>query len=391
MDEGTLGVHKIELVVNAGKSLGDGSGVGNHTDGTLDLGQIASGDHHRWLVVDTTLESSRAPVNELDGTLGLDGGNGGVDILGDNISTVHETACHVLSVTRIALGHHVGRLKDRVGNLSNGEGLVEGLLRRDDGSVRSKHEVDARVRNQVGLELGNVNVKGSIETKRSSQRTDNLSDQTVQVGVGRSLNVKVATTDIVQSLVVKAESTVSVLQKCVGGQHGVVRLDNSSRHLRRRRDSERKLGLATVVNRKTLQKKRSETRSGTSSSGMEDKETLKTGTVVSKLSDAVQDGVNNLLSNGVVTTGVIVGSILLSRDDLLRVVELGVSSCADFVTDSGFQIDVDSTGDVLARLGLAEEGVEGVVSGTNGGVGGHVTIRSDSMLKAVELPAVVSG
>jgi deoxyribose-phosphate aldolase len=67
---------------------------------------------------------------------------------------------------------------------------------------------------------------------------------------------------------------------------------------------------------------------------VEDKETLKTGTVVSQLSDSVEDKVNNFLTNGVVTTGVVVGSILLTRDQLLRVVKLSVSTSSDFVKRS---------------------------------------------------------
>ena len=120
---------------------------------------------------------------------------------------------------------------------------------------------------------------------------------------------------------------------------------------------------------------------------MEDKESLKSGTVVGKLSDAVQDGVNNLLSNGVVTTGVVVGGILLSRDDLLRVVKLGVGSSADFVTDGRLQIDKDGAGDVLSGGGLAEEGVARVVTNS---VVGHVSIGRDSVLQAVKFPAVVT-
>lgn len=391
VDEGTLGVHKVELVVDAGKSFGDGSGVGNHTDGTLDLSQVSSRDTLGCLVVDTTLETGRAPVDELDGALGLDGGNSGVDILGDNVSTVHEAACHVLSVARITLGHHVSGLEDGAGNLGNGERFVEGLFGGDDRGVRGEHEVDTGVRNQVGLELGDIHVQGTIETKRGSQRTDNLGDQAIQVSVGGSFNVQVAATDIVQSLVIKAESTVGVLQKGVGGEDRVVRLNNGGRDLRRRGDSESKLGLAAVVHGETLQKKRSKTGTSTSTSGMEDKESLKSGTVVGELSDAVQDEVNNLLSDGVVTTGVVVGSILLSVDDLLGVVELGVGSRADFVTHSGLKIDVDGTGDVLAGLSLAEESVEGVIGYTKAGVGGHGAIGVDSVLKAVQLPALVTG
>jgi hypothetical protein len=79
-----------------------------------------------------------------------------------------------------------------------------------------------------------------------------LSNQTVEVCVGRTLNVEVATANIVESLVVKAEGTIRVLQKGVGRQHGVVRLNNSSGHLGRGGHSEGELGLASVVNRKTL-------------------------------------------------------------------------------------------------------------------------------------------
>merc|ERR1719456_1312315 len=96
MDEGSLGVHEIELVIDSGEDLSDGSGVGDHADGSHDLGEITTW-HNGWgLVVDTALESSWAPVNELNGSLGLDGGDGSVDILGDDITSVHEAASHVL-------------------------------------------------------------------------------------------------------------------------------------------------------------------------------------------------------------------------------------------------------------------------------------------------------
>jgi hypothetical protein len=169
MDEGTLGVHKIELMIDTGKSLSNGGGVGNHAHSTLDTSKISTGDDSWGLVVDTALETSGAPVHELNSSLCLDGGDGRVDILGDNISSVHEAASHVLTVTRIALGHHVGRFEHRVGDLSNRQLLVVGLLSRDDRSVRGKHKVDARVGHKVGLELRDINIEGTIESERSSQ------------------------------------------------------------------------------------------------------------------------------------------------------------------------------------------------------------------------------
>merc|ERR1712086_971628 len=65
--EGTLGVHKIELVVNPGEDLSDGRGIADHADSAHYLGQITARDDSWWLVIDAALESSRAPVDELDG------------------------------------------------------------------------------------------------------------------------------------------------------------------------------------------------------------------------------------------------------------------------------------------------------------------------------------
>merc|ERR1712176_1520938 len=61
MDEGTLGVHEIELVIDTGEDLGDGRGVGDHAHSTRDLGQITTRDNGGGLVVDTALEARRRP------------------------------------------------------------------------------------------------------------------------------------------------------------------------------------------------------------------------------------------------------------------------------------------------------------------------------------------
>ena len=65
-----------------------------------------------------------------------------------------------------------------------------GLLRRDDRRIRRKHEVDARVGHQVGLELRHVHVEGTVEAQRRGERRDDLGDQAVQVGVGRAAEGK---------------------------------------------------------------------------------------------------------------------------------------------------------------------------------------------------------
>ena len=44
----------------------------------------------------------------------------------------------------------------------------------------------------------------------------------------------------------------------------------------------------------------------------------------------------------------------------------------------------------LATLRFAKEGVEGIIFFTNGLVGGHGTIRVDTMFKAVQFPALIT-
>ena len=64
---------------------------------------------------------------------------------------------------------------------------------------------------------------------------------------------------------------------------------------------------------------------------MEDEESLKASTHVSKLPDPVQHQVNDLLPNGVVPPGVVVGGVLLASDQLLRMKQLSVGSSSHLI------------------------------------------------------------
>ena len=64
---------------------------------------------------------------------------------------------------------------------------------------------------------------------------------------------------------------------------------------------------------------------------MEDEEALESSTLVSQLTDTIQNQVDYLFTNGVVTTGVVIGSILLAGDKLLGVEQLAVGASTDLV------------------------------------------------------------
>ena len=92
-------------------------------------------------------------------------------------------------------------IEEGAGDLGHGELLIVSLLRGDDGD---QWEVNTWVEHQVGLELSEINIESSIKSKRDCDGTDNLADVSVEVGVGRSLDVHVAATDVVNGLVVNS-------------------------------------------------------------------------------------------------------------------------------------------------------------------------------------------
>lgn len=99
----------------------------------------------------------------------------------------------------MATHHLVGRLKARVRHLRNRVLLVVGLVGTNDRCVRSEGEVDPREGDEVGLELVQVDVEGTVESKRGGDRGDDLSDQPVEVGVGGRLDAEVSSADLVDA------------------------------------------------------------------------------------------------------------------------------------------------------------------------------------------------
>lgn len=371
VDESTLGVHEVELVVESGPGLGDGGGVGQHAatfdlplaflclenvayqmeknlHSALEVGKVAVGDLLGRLVADTDLETSRAPVDELDGALSLQGGHGSVGLLGDDITTVQQASGHVLAVAGITLDHLVIGLKAAHGDLVDGVGLVGGLVRGDDGGVGHQREVNTGVGDQVGLELVEIDVEGTVETEGSGDGRDNLGDQAVEVLVARALDAEVAAADVVDGLVVNHEAAVGVLKGGVGGEDRVVGLNNGGGVLRSRVNAEFQLGLLAVVNGQTLHQESTETGTSTTTEGVEDQETLETSAVVGNTADLVEDLVDHLLADGVVTTGIVVRGILLASDHVLGVEKTAVGTGADLIHNIGFQIAVNGTRDILA-------------------------------------------
>jgi hypothetical protein len=81
----------------------------------------------------------------------------------------------------VALHNHIGGLEERVGDLGDGQMFVIGILCADNWRIRADREVDPRLRDEVGLELGEIDVERAIEGERRRQGRNDLCDETVQV------------------------------------------------------------------------------------------------------------------------------------------------------------------------------------------------------------------
>ena len=225
--------------------------------------------------------------------------------------------------------------------------------------------MDSWVWDEVGLEFSNINVKGTIESEGCGKGGDNLGDQSVEVGVGWSLNVEVSSADVINGFVIKDDSNIGMLEEGVGGKDGVVWLNNGSGDLWGWVDGESELGFLTVIDGESLEEERSETGSGTSTDGVEDEESLETCALIGELSDSVKAEIDDFLTNGVMSSGEVVSGIFLSGDELLGVEKLSVGSGSDLIDNGGLKIEEDGSGDVLSCAGLGEECVEGIISTTD--------------------------
>ena len=78
--------------------------------------------------------------------------------------------------------------------------------------------MNSRIRHQVGLELSYIYVESSIKPERGCERRNHLRDKSVQICVGRPLDVQISSANVIDSLVVEHNCHISVFQKGVGGK-----------------------------------------------------------------------------------------------------------------------------------------------------------------------------
>lgn len=90
----------------------------------------------------------------------------------------------------------------------------------------------------------------------------------------------------------------------MGRQDGVVRFDDRAGQLGSRVHAKLEFRLLAIVGGEVFQQESAEPGTGSTTEGVEDEETLKSGAVVSQTTELFHYGVDKLLSDGVMTTGI---------------------------------------------------------------------------------------
>lgn len=118
-------LRQAEFVVQPGHR--DGGRIGEHANRALHLSHIPLGNDNWWLVVDVDLETGGTPVHKLYRVFSFDHSKRCVDVLRNDVTAVHHTAGHVLSLARVTFHHLVCGLGAGVRDLGNRRLLVVGL------------------------------------------------------------------------------------------------------------------------------------------------------------------------------------------------------------------------------------------------------------------------
>jgi hypothetical protein len=121
----------------------------------------------------------------------------------------------VTAVPGVGSSHHVLGVEHLLSELRNGDGTVLLASAGSQRGITSHKEVKSGEGNHVDGQLPQIGVELTGETQAGGDTRHDDGDEVVKVTVRWGRQLKSAETDVVQSLIVNAESLVRVLDKLV--------------------------------------------------------------------------------------------------------------------------------------------------------------------------------
>ena len=230
MQECLAAEHGRELLADALEEFLDGSAVPDKCGAHL---ETAGGD-----VADGGLDVVGDPFYEVGAVLVLHVQHLLVHLLHGHSPAEHRCYCEVPSVAGVTGRHHVLSVEHLLRQLWDREGAVLLGTATGEGSKPGHEEVETGEGDHVDRQLPEIGVELSGESQTGGHTRHCGGHEVIQVAVCGGSQLEGPETDVVESLVIDAESLVRVFYQLVDRERGVVRLYDSVRHFWRGYDAE---------------------------------------------------------------------------------------------------------------------------------------------------------
>merc|ERR1719446_43452 len=295
--------HSSEVLSDSLEHLLDCCGVASKSNSHLET--------LRWDIADAHLDVVRDPLDKVRRVLVLDVEHLLITLFGGHTATEECCCSQVTSMAWVSCTHHVLGIKHLLSELRDGQCTVLLRTTRCKWGEASHEEVQAWEWDQVDSNLAEIAVELTWEAKAACDTTHGCGDEMIQVSIGWGGQLQRAEADVIEGLVVKQEALVSVLNELVEGEHCVVRLHNSVRHLWGWDDTECFHDTIWVLLTDLGNEESAHTCPSATTKGVAELEALEAVAAFSLFAHNIKDAVDELGTLGVVTLGpVVAGSSL---------------------------------------------------------------------------------
>ena len=226
--------------------------IGKHTAGSdcFCYGTWRTGQ--RGFIVYWYFDGTRRFLNKINWLLCLESSNRLDCLFVKYVSSVHQQARHVLSLSWITAGQCGPWVKAEAGDIIHIKPPLIGLVSRHKRSHRGQDEFHFGVGNQVSDALIYGGVHTTFEPSGSCERWHTLGNDLIVIAIIRFLHFQILLAKMVKSLVVQIDRQVRSCQNVRHSQHSIVRLDHTVSNLGRRKKTESYLGFLLVFSFKAL-------------------------------------------------------------------------------------------------------------------------------------------